>query len=56
MRVLHTADWHLGRVFAGFDLLETQRHALDGIVAIAAAARPDAILVAGDLYDRAVKA
>jgi exonuclease SbcD len=54
MRVLHTADWHLGRVFAGFDLLETQRHALDGIVAIAAAARPDAILVAGDLYDRAV--
>ena len=54
MRFLHTADWHLGRIFAGFDLLESQRHALDGIVDIAAAARPDAIVVAGDLYDRAL--
>ena len=54
MRFLHTADWHLGRTFAGFDLLESQRHALDGIVDIAAAARPDAIVVAGDLYDRSV--
>lgn len=54
MRILHTADWHLGRVLAGLDLIESQRHALDGVVAIALDARPDAIVVAGDLYDRAV--
>lgn len=54
MRFLHTADWHLGRSFAGFDLLEAQRHALDGIVAIAADERPHAIVVAGDIYDRSV--
>ncbi len=54
MRFLHTADWHLGRVFAGFDLLDDQRHALEGLAAIAADARLDAIVVAGDLYDRAL--
>lgn len=54
MRLLHTADWHLGRLFAGHDLLDAQRHALDGLVAAASEIRPDAIVVAGDLYDRAV--
>jgi len=54
MRILHTADWHLGRVLGGLDLIPAQRHAIEAIVAIAADARPDAIVVAGDLYDRAV--
>ncbi|MFM7518858.1 MAG: exonuclease SbcCD subunit D [Planctomycetota bacterium] len=54
MRILHTADWHLGRVLGGLDLIPAQRHAIDGLIAIAADARPDAIVVAGDLYDRAV--
>jgi exonuclease SbcD len=54
MRILHTADWHLGRSFAGFDLLDAQRHALEGLTAIARAERPQAIVIAGDLYDRAV--
>ena len=36
MRFLHTADWHLGRVFAGFDLLDAQMHALEGLVQVAA--------------------
>lgn len=54
MRILHTADWHLGRNFAGFDLLDAQVHALDGLVAIAAEERPHAILLAGDIYDRGV--
>jgi exonuclease SbcD len=54
MRILHTADWHLGRSFAGFDLLAAQRHALDGLAAIAAAEQPHAIVLAGDIYDRSV--
>jgi exonuclease SbcD len=54
LRILHTADWHLGRTLAGFDLVEAQRHALDGLIAIAAELRPDCVVVAGDLYDRSV--
>lgn len=54
MRFLHTADWHLGRILAGFDLLDAQRHALDALEGIAAEEKPDAIVIAGDIYDRAV--
>ncbi|MFM1996458.1 MAG: hypothetical protein RLZZ111_845 [Planctomycetota bacterium] len=54
MRFLHTADWHLGRVLAGFDLLDAQRHALDALVGIAADEKPEAIVIAGDIYDRSV--
>lgn len=54
MRFLHTADWHLGRVFAGFDLLDAQAHALEGLVGVAAETNPHAIVIAGDIYDRGV--
>ncbi|MCB2154421.1 exonuclease SbcCD subunit D [bacterium] len=54
MRFLHTADWHLGRLFHGFHLTEDQAHVLDQLIDVAADARPDAILVAGDIYDRAI--
>ena len=54
MRFLHSADWHLGRVYHGVSLLEDQAHALQQFVRIAADTRPDAILLAGDIYDRSV--
>ena len=54
MRFLHTADWHLGRVHHGVSLLEDQAHVLAEFVRIAADSRPDAILLAGDIYDRSV--
>jgi len=54
MRFLHSADWHLGRVFHGVSLLEDQAHVLQQFVQLAAEARPDAILLAGDIYDRSV--
>lgn len=54
MRFLHSADWHLGRVYHGVSLLEDQAHVLRQFVRIAADARPDAILLAGDIYDRSV--
>ena len=53
--LLHTADWHLGRILHGVHLTEDQRFTLiEGLVPLAAARRPDAILIAGDVYDRAV--
>jgi exonuclease SbcD len=54
MRFLHSADWHLGRVYHGVSLLEDQAHVLQQFVRIAADIRPDAILLAGDIYDRSV--
>jgi exonuclease SbcD len=54
MRLLHTSDWHLGRQFHGASLLREQEAAMDRIVELAAAAEVDAVLIAGDLYDRAI--
>jgi exonuclease SbcD len=54
MRILHTADWHLGRIFQGVSLVEDQAHLLDQLVKAAVDAQPDVVVIAGDLYDRAV--
>jgi exonuclease SbcD len=54
MRLLHTSDWHLGRSFHGVDLLAAQSAFLDHLVDTVRAERVDAVLVAGDVYDRAL--
>ncbi|MFE3071530.1 exonuclease SbcCD subunit D [Streptomyces sp. NPDC059247] len=54
MRLLHTSDWHLGRSFHRVGLLEAQAAFLDHLVATVHEHRVDAVLVAGDVYDRAV--
>lgn len=54
MRLLHTADWHLGRSFHGEGLLAAQAAWADWLVELAATAAVDAVVVAGDLYDRAL--
>jgi len=54
MRLLHTSDWHLGRSFHGTSLLEEQAEALDRIVDLAREAAVDLVVIAGDLYDRAI--
>ncbi|GGT42320.1 exonuclease SbcCD subunit D [Streptomyces purpureus] len=54
MRFLHTSDWHLGRSFHRVGLLDAQRAFLDHLVATVRERDVDAVLVAGDVYDRAV--
>ncbi|WP_188266744.1 MULTISPECIES: exonuclease SbcCD subunit D [unclassified Streptomyces] len=54
MRLLHTSDWHLGRSFHRVGLLGAQAAFLDHLVATVHAHGVDAVLVAGDVYDRAV--
>lgn len=53
-RVLHTSDWHLGRALHEEPLLEDQAWALERLVTLVKEVRPDALVVAGDVYDRAV--
>ncbi len=56
MRLLHLSDLHLGKKLNEFSLLEDQKYILRQIVEIAAAERPDAVLLAGDIYDKSVPA
>ncbi|MDP9394420.1 MAG: exonuclease SbcCD subunit D [Actinomycetota bacterium] len=54
MRLLHTSDWHLGRTFHREDLLSAQASFIDFLLDTVRAERIDAVVVAGDLYDRAL--
>lgn len=54
MRILHTSDWHLGRLFYGLHLTDDQAFVLDQLVKLITDARVDLVIVAGDVYDRAV--
>lgn len=54
MRLLHTSDWHIGRTFHGQDLLVDQESVLSAIADLATEHEVDAVLIAGDIYDRAV--
>jgi len=54
VRILHTSDWHLGRSFHGASLLHEQKAVIDRLVVVAAEAQVDLVVIAGDLYDRAI--
>jgi exonuclease SbcD len=54
MRFIHTADWHLGRLFHGTQLIDDQRYALRGLVELAQTRRVEAVVIAGDVFDRGV--
>ncbi|MFI5888584.1 exonuclease SbcCD subunit D [Actinoplanes sp. NPDC051513] len=53
MRILHTSDWHVGKVLKGRTRHEEHIRVLGQVVEIAQAERPDLVIVAGDLYDTA---
>ena len=52
MKFLHTADWHVGRKLHGYDLSTEQADALRKLEKIAIDEKVDAIVIAGDIYDR----
>src|SRR3954471_23274143 len=53
MRILHTSDWHVGKVLKGRSRLDEHIRVLAQVVEIAKAEQPDLVIVAGDLYDTA---
>lgn len=54
MKFFHTADWHLGKLVQGIYMTEDQRFILQQFIEAIEQERPDAVVIAGDLYDRAV--
>ncbi|MFS0782142.1 exonuclease SbcCD subunit D [Bacillus sp. 1P06AnD] len=54
MKFIHTADWHLGKIVHGIYMTEDQRYILNRFMEIVSEEKPDAVVIAGDLYDRSV--
>lgn len=54
MKFFHLADLHFGKILHGYDLLEEQKDFIQKIVKMAEEELPDAIVLAGDIYDRSV--
>ncbi len=54
MRFIHTSDWHIGRLFQNISLLEDQVYVLNQLLEYAKVHNIDALLISGDIYDRAI--
>ncbi|WLR46806.1 exonuclease SbcCD subunit D [Halobacillus litoralis] len=54
MKILHTADWHLGKIVNYVHMTEDQRYILKQFVEVVESEKPDVIIIAGDLYDRSI--
>jgi len=54
MKFIHTSDWHIGRLFQNISLLEDQLYVLQQIKKYAKQHQVDALIIAGDIFDRSV--
>lgn len=54
MKLVHLSDLHLGKRVCEFSMLEQQKYILDRIIDIVSEEKPDAVLIAGDIYDKPV--
>ena len=54
MKILHTSDLHIGKRVKEFSMLDEQRFILNQIIGTAETEQPDAIILAGDIYDKSV--
>jgi exonuclease SbcD len=54
VKILHTSDWHLGRTFLSESMHSHQEVFIDWLIALVAAEQVELVLIAGDVYDRAV--
>lgn len=54
MKIFHTADWHLGKLVQGIYMTQDQRYILQQFIRAIDEEKPDAIIIAGDLYDRSI--
>ena len=54
MKILHTGDWHLGKIVNQVYMTEDQEHILEELIGIIEKEKPEVLIIAGDIYDRAV--
>lgn len=54
MKFIHIGDLHIGKIVHEFSMLEDQKYALNSLINVIKDEKPDALIIAGDLYDRSV--
>ena len=54
MKMIHTSDWHLGITLSKFPLADMQEHLVDDLISAAKEISPDAVIIAGDIFDSSV--
>lgn len=54
MKILHTADWHLGKLVNEYSMLEDQAYLFRELYQLIERERPDVIIISGDIYDRSI--
>jgi DNA repair protein SbcD/Mre11 len=54
MKIIHTGDWHIGKIVNEFSMLEDQKQVLQQLITIIEKEKPNALIIAGDIYDRSI--
>ncbi len=54
MKFIHTGDWHIGKIVNDFSMLEEQKNILEQLVAVIEREKPEALVLAGDIFDRSI--
>ncbi|SDK24446.1 exonuclease SbcCD subunit D [Natronincola ferrireducens] len=54
MKILHTGDWHIGKIVNEFSMIEDQEFALEQLIEVVKEEKPNVIVIAGDIYDRSI--
>jgi DNA repair protein SbcD/Mre11 len=54
MKIIHTSDWHIGKIVNEFSMIEDQKYILNKLISLIEEEKPQAIIIAGDIYDRSI--
>ena len=54
MKIIHTSDWHIGKIVNEFSMIEDQKHILNKLIELIEEEQPKVLIIAGDIYDRSI--
>ena len=54
MKIIHTGDWHIGKIVNEFSMIEEQTFILNQLIDVIKEEKPHALIIAGDIYDRSI--
>ena len=54
MKIIHTSDWHIGKIVNEFSMIEDQKHILNELIKLIDEENADVLMIAGDIYDRSI--
>ncbi|CEO24670.1 exonuclease SbcCD subunit D [Paraclostridium sordellii] len=54
MKIIHTSDWHIGKIVNEFSMIEDQKYILNKLIELIEIEDPKVLLIAGDIYDRSI--